>query len=317
MGPRRLGPPGRGTAWQRRQDGRVTDLLVRPMAADDVAGVERLTGAAFVDLDRRVHRAGWPEPRARDEAGVRRVRRQCEHALAHDARGCWVAEDAAGLLGVAVALRRDLTWVLATFAVRPGDQRRGVGSRLMEAAAAHGTGCLRGILSASEDAAAVRLYRRAGFVLHPTMQLSGRVPRSVLPVVERVREGTPADLDLADSVDRRTRDAAHGPDHRVLAATYRLVVMDRASGSGYAYVHPAGGPVLLAATDRRTATALMWECLAASDPGRDCVVSHVTAENQWALDVGLEARLSVHAHEYLAVRRMRPPAPYLPHGFFL
>ncbi len=295
----------------------MTDLLVRPMTASDVAGVERLTGTAFVDLDRRTHRVGWPEPERRDEAGVDRVRLQCEHALAHDARGCWVAEDSAGLLGAAVALRRDLTWVLATFAVRPDAQGRGLGSRLMEAASAHGRGCLRGILSASEDPAAVRLYRRAGFALHPTMRLRGRVPRSVLPVVERVREGTLVDLDLADSVDRRTRDAAHGPDHRLLVARYRLVVVDRASGSGYAYVHPAGGPVLLAATDRRTAAALMWECLAASDPDRDCAVDHVTAENQWALDVGLEARLSAHAYEYLAVRRMRPPAPYLPHGFFL
>jgi predicted N-acetyltransferase YhbS len=295
----------------------VTDLLVRPMTPADVAGVERLTDTAFVDLDRRTHRSGWPEPQTRDEAGVRRVRRQCDHALAHDARGCWVAEDATGLVGVAVALRRDLTWVLATFAVRPGAQGRGLGSRLMEAASTHGSGCLRGMLSASEDPAAVRLYRRAGFALHPTMRLSGLVPRSVLPVVERVREGTLADLDLADSVDRRARDAAHGADHRLLAATYRLVVVDRASGSGYAYVHPSGGPVLLAATNRRTAAALMWECLAASDPGRECVVDHVTAENQWAVDVGLEARLAVHPVGYLAVRRMRPPAPYLPHSFFL
>jgi predicted N-acetyltransferase YhbS len=298
----------------------VSDLLVRPMTPSDVEGVERLTDSAFVDLGRRTHRAGWPEPEHRDGAGVRRVRQQCEHALTHDARGCWVAEDSTGLLGAAVALRRDLTWVLATFAVRPGVQGRGVGTRLMEAAAAHGSGCLRGILSASEDPAAVRLYRRAGFALHPTMQLTGRVPRSVLPVqpvVDRVREGSLGDLDLADSVDRRTRDSAHGPDHLLLAATYRLVVVDRAGGSGYAYVHPDGGPILLAATGRRTASALMWECLAASDPDRECTVGHVTADNQWALDVGLEARMAVHAYQYLAVRRMRPPAPYLPHGFFL
>ncbi len=292
-------------------------MLLRPMTAEDVPAVERLTDEAFYDLERRTHRSGWPDPRRRDDAGAQRARRRYCHALGHDPRGCWVAEDASGLLGAAVAMRRDLTWVLGTFAVRPGAQGRGVGSRLMEAAAGHGAGCLRGMLSASEDPVAARLYRRAGFALHPTMRLSGLVPRSALPVLDRVREATESDLDLADSVDRRVRDAAHGVDHRLLLTMHRLVVVDRPGRSGYAYVHPAGGPVLLAATDRRTATELMWECLAASDPARPCAVEHVTPENQWALDVGLDAGLSVRACEYLALRGTKPPAPYLPDGFFL
>ncbi len=61
----------------------------------------------------------------------------------------------------------------------------------------------------------------------------------------------------------------------------------------------------------------MWEALASSAPGADVEVHHVTAANQWALDVGLAARMAVWSNGYLCVRRMRPPSPYLHHGSLL
>jgi hypothetical protein len=149
------------------------------------------------------------------------------------------------------------------------------------------------------------------------MLLWGRVARELLPVVERVREGSAGDIDLLNSVDRQVRDAAHGVDHEVLTATYRLVVVDRTTGSGYAYVESGGGPYLLAATNRRTATDLLWEALAASTPQEPVVVPRLTPANEWALDVGMAGRLEVWTRGYLALRGMRPPAPYLPSGYFL
>jgi len=293
------------------------DYWVRPMTVEDVTVVERLTDEAFHDLDVRTRRADGPEPARRSAAQAELWRIRARHMVTHDGPGGFVAEDASGPIGAVLALRRDLTWILASFVVRPGLQGRGVGRQLLEAAAGHGRGCLRGLLSASEDQAAVRRYRALGFTLHPMMELTGPVPRSALPVVDRVREGSAGDVDLMNSVDRRVRDAAHGLDHELLTRLYRLVVVDRSTGSGYAYVTPGGGPWLLAATNRRTATDLLWESLAASEPDRECAIGHVTAVNEWAVDVGLQARMQLRTSGYLGVRHTKPPAPYLPSGTLL
>jgi GNAT superfamily N-acetyltransferase len=294
-----------------------SDYYIRPMREDDVALVERLSDQAFFDLDVRTHRPGWPEPSHRNEERAANWRQRMAHILAHDAAGCWVAEDRSGVIGAAASMRRDLTWVLATFAVLPGLQGRGVGRQLLDAALRHGQGCLRGMLAASEDPGAVRRYRSAGFTLHPAMLLHGTIDRALLPVVDRVRDGTLADIDMMNSVDRQVRDAAHGVDHELLTQMYRLVAVDRTTGSGYAYLEPAGGPYLLAATNRRTATDLLWESLAASSPDEPCLVSHLTAPQEWAIDVGMAARMALHTTGYLALRGMKPPAPYLPSGHFL
>ena len=149
------------------------------------------------------------------------------------------------------------------------------------------------------------------------MMLTGVVDRSAIPVVDRVREGSAGDVDLMDSVDRRTRGAAHLGDHELLLAQFRLVVTDHSTGAGYAYVDDDGVPVLVAATNRRTASRLMWEALASSAPGSQLQVRHITAANAWALDVGLAARMAIYTNGYLCLRQMKPPAPYLHHGSLL
>ncbi len=295
----------------------TSEFWVRPMTATDVPAVERLTAEGFYELDVRTAPRDRPEPVPRSEEKAAAWRRRMQHILRHDPAGCWVAEGPGGPVGVAAALKRDLTWILATYAVRPGLQGRGLGRALLEAAAGYGRGCLRGMIAASADPKAARRYRLAGFTLHPAMALTGLVPRAVLPVLDRVRDGTTADIDLMNSVDRRARDAAHGVDHELLTELFRLVVVDRSTGSGYAYIEPGGGAYLLGATNRRTAADLLWESLAASSPDRPCSVAHVSAANEWAIDVGLAARLSLHTSGYLALRQMRPPMPYLPSGHFL
>jgi GNAT superfamily N-acetyltransferase len=237
------------------------------------------------------------------------------HLLRTDPGGCWVAEDEA-LAGFAVSLRRDLLWGLAGFAVRADVRGRGIGGQLLDAALRHSRGCLRGMVCSSGDPAAVRRYRLAGFTVHPTMALRGVVDRRTLPLVEAVRTGTAGDLDLVDSVDRQVRGAARREDRELLASWATLLVCDTFTGSGYAYAGP-GRVLVLAATSRRVAQRLLWEALARTEPGRPVRVGNLTADQDWALDVGLAARLSVLPDGYLCLRHMRPPAPYVPSSAFL
>ena len=295
----------------------MSGALVRPMREDDLAAFGEITATSYHQVDVRSHPRSWPDPVRRPPGRTGAWIDRTRAALVTDPAGCWVAEVDGEVVGGAVSRVRELMWILASFAVRPDQQGQGIGAQLMAAALHHGRGCLRGMFAASADPGAVRRYRLAGFDLHPQMLLRGSVDRSAIPVVDRVREGTAADIDLLDSVDRQTRGAAHLSDHELLLSQFRLVVTDHTTGSGYAYVDDDGAPTLLAATNRRTASGLMWEALASSRPDSEVSVQHITAANQWALDVGLAARLAIHQNGYLCVRRMKPPTPYLHHGSLL
>jgi GNAT superfamily N-acetyltransferase len=287
----------------------VSDVRIRPMTVDDVPAAERVTAVGFHELDTRMFRRSWPDPQLRSpergEIWTDRVR----HLLGTDPGGSWVAERDDQVLGIVVSFVRERMWLLASYAVVPEAQGLGLGKALLAPALDHGRGCLRGMFNASSDPKALRRYHAAGFTLYPQMFFRGTPDRSQLPVVEQVREGTESDIDLMDSVDRRTRGAAHGPDHQLLLRQFRLVVSETSSSQGYAYLDD--GVAVLAATDRRTASRLMWEAIASSD---DVLVPHITPENSWAVDVGLAARLDLYQEGYLALRNMRPPKPYLGHG---
>jgi GNAT superfamily N-acetyltransferase len=270
-------------------------MRVRPMRVEDVEEAGRVAAA-----DGSVGGDEWG--------------RRAAHLLRHDAPGCWVAE-AGRLLGVALSLRRELLWGLPELALQPKARERGVGKALLEAALGYSRGCLRG-MELPRDGAAARRARLAGFHLHPTMRLTGVVDRSVLPVVEHVRDGAPGDLDLCDSVARQARGAAHGVDHEVLVREGYLLVCDTFTGSAFGYV-AEGGPLVLAGTSRLMAQRVLWEALARSAPGSTVEVPHLTADQDWAVEVGLAAGLSVEPHGWLALRHMRPPAPYVPSSGFL
>lgn len=285
------------------------------MTVDDVPAAERLSDAAFFELDARQRRVADPEPQHRSPAHQATWTSRTTHFVRTDPGGCWVAEDDTGLVGIATSLRRETLWCLATYAVRPGLQGRGIGRPLLAAAMEHARGCTRGALSSSADGKAVRVYQRAGFALHPQMHLTGPLDRSLLPVVRKVREGSASDIDLMDSVDRAARGAGHGPDHEWMLGAWRLLVSDTSTGAGYAYVDERGRLALLGATNRRTATRLLWAALA--EGGEQAAITHVTGANQWALDVGLAARLDLTQEGYLGLRGMKPPAPYVHHGALL
>lgn len=232
-----------------------------------------------------------------------------EHLASSDPAGCWVADEDGDMSGAVLSTRRDLLWCLSALAVRRSVSV--VGPRLLEAALSYSRGCLRGMAVLPDDPPTARLVRMAGFLLHPTMRLSGQVDRSALPLAEGVREALDGDRALVDSVDRRVRGAARGPDHGLLGAGAGLLVCDLTTGSGYAY-HRAGSPIALGATTREVARRLLWSVLARSAPASRVEVARLSAEQDWAVDVGLAAGLGVHVGGFLALRHMRPPAPYLP-----
>ena len=289
--------------------------VIRPMRPEDVPVAEHVSDEGFYELDSRSRRADGPPPARRSERHRAVWIERTRHLVEHDPGGCWVAEDDSGVVGIATSFRRETLWCLATYAVLPGRQGKGVGTLLMAAAMEHGRSCTRAMLSASSDGKAVRIYRQAGFDLHPQMYLTGTVDRAAIPVVEKVRDGSATDVELMDSLDRAVRGAGHGVDHELMLRTWRLLVSDTSTGAGYAYLDERGRLGLLAASNRRTATRLLWAALA--EGPEQGSVPHVTAVNQWVLDVGFAARLTLHQEGYLGLRGMKPPAPYVHNGALL
>jgi hypothetical protein len=100
----------------------------------------------------------------------------------------------------------------------------------------------------------------------------------------------------------------------MLAGGGELLVID---GRGFA-VHREGSPFLVAAVDDAAARDLLWSCLAAGSPGGSVHVDFVTAGNDWAIEVALDAGLSLSPDGPVFVRgEVGPLAPYLPSGAYL
>ncbi|QPP09273.1 GNAT family N-acetyltransferase [Streptomyces bathyalis] len=262
---------------------------------------------------RTAHGAG-PDP-----GQPARSRERIRHLARTDPGGSWVAADADGRpVGAAQSLIREGTWALALLAVLPEAQGKGVGTALLERTMRYGRACLRGIISCSRHPVAARTYRKAGFELHPAMRLHGTVDGARLAAPDGpVIVGSPAQRDLMDSVDRRLRGGAHGVDHEFLLRHHRVFVSDDLAGSGYCYLRENGRVELLAATSRRHATRLLTTALLSLPEGTRASVHDLTADQQWAVDVGLAAGLELTTAGYLCLRGMRPPSPYIPSGGFL
>ncbi len=285
-------------------------MILRPVRDDeDDAEVVREIAAAAFGAPRSLYGPGestvaWTAERAA------RHRDRTRHLARTDPGGCWLMEDeTAGPVGVVLSSRREGTWALSLLAVVPGAQGKEVGKALLARALVHGRACLRGVASVPGNPVAARTLRRAGFTLHPAIRLAGPVDAARLgPLDGAVHEGTAHHRDLMDSVDRRTRGGAHGPDHEELLRHHTLLVVDDLAGSGYCYTR--GGHVeSLAATSRRLATRLLTAALLAtpattSGPAR---VTGVLAESQWALDVAVTAGLDITTDGFLALRGLRPP----------
>lgn len=283
------------------------------MTRDDLIAAEQISDEAFFGVEELLGRRNDPPPTRRTAERSARWVERTGGLLATDPDGCWVAEDAGGVQGFATSMVREDLWILSTFAVRPGHQGSGIGRRLLQRAQEYGAACSRALLSASDDPRALRRYHGAGFELLPQMAFRGTPrPTSAPP---GLRAGTDEDLPWMDELDRTLRGAPHGPDHALILGMCGeeglLVAEDR---SGYAYRTDAA-LVALAARDDVAARRLLRGVLAPAGEGFE--LAHVTPANRWAVDIAMEAGLSVRTDGYLAVRGMAAPAPYVHNGALL
>lgn len=301
-----------GEMAQRPLQDAVSSVRVRPMVDTDVPIAEEISNEAFFDIDARMARAIDPPPSRRPAEGSARWITRTRGLLDTDGEGCWVAESDDGITGIATSIVREQFWALVTFAVRPGLQGQGIGRRLLDAALCASGDCEVRMISASDDPLALRRYHVAGFAPHPQLLFRGEVDRSVLRSLAGVRDGTADDLEWIDDLDRRIRGGPHGTDHDTLAGMGQLIVTE--DRTGYAYT-AADACALVAGTDATTATTMLWECLARSDG--EFVVSHVTTANRWAIDIALNARLSMKSDGFLCVRGTDAPTSYIHNGALL
>jgi GNAT superfamily N-acetyltransferase len=237
------------------------------------------------------------------------------HVLRTDPGGAWVAEADGEVVGIALALMREGIWGLSLFAVAPERQGEGIGRRLLDASLAYGDDARGRIILATPAPAALRRYARAGFELRPCVAAAGVVDRRALPATPRVREAGAAGIEVADAIGRAVRGAGHGPDlPQFLETGCRLLTCE---DRGFV-AHRGGNPVLLAATDDATAAELLWAALAAAPDGGRVEVDFLTAGQDWAVRVALDAGLSLQPDGPMFVTgELGPLRPYIPSGAYL
>jgi ribosomal protein S18 acetylase RimI-like enzyme len=274
-------------------------LRVRPLETADLPAAAALTGRAFGLDDDQAAEPRWQERIALPQRT--------------DPLGSLAAEIDGELVGVAQALLRERLWCLATLAVEPDRQSTGAGSALLAAALAYGGEDRPGLIMASHDPRALRLYAGAGFSLRPALEAVGEVDRRRLPPIDaRVREAGPADLEAFAEISRDLRGGPQTAElEHVLAIGDRLL---RLGDRGFAAVRPHGAPWLLAARDPGAARALL--CTALADAETAVCIRWISGQD-WAVDVALSARLELRLFGALCVRGEPGTLwPYLPSGAY-
>jgi GNAT superfamily N-acetyltransferase len=284
-------------------------VVIRPMRGEDVPAADLVAFDALWQ--------SMPRPGETTDQRARRGRSRVGHLLRTDPGGAWVAESSDGrVVGVAMALLRDGLWGLSLLAVEPGLQNNGIGRRLLDAALGYADGARGAIILSSTDPKAMRRYACAGFALRPTVAAAGVVERSALPARHpEIRAAGGDELALTEAASRAVRGATHAHDLPLpLADGAALLVL----GERGFVVHRAGGVRLLAACDEEAAQALLWAALAASPPGATVQVDFISAGQDWAVAVVLEAGLALSPDGPLFVRgKVGPLRPYIPSGAWL
>jgi GNAT superfamily N-acetyltransferase len=290
-------------------------IQLRPLAAADVAAADEM---AFASLraSAAVHDPGHAMP-PRTPQMVERGRYRIAHLQHTDPDGAWLAVDGDDVVGIALSLRRGPMWFLSLLAVRTDVQSQGVGKQLLDAALRTSEGAGSSWILSTTDPKAVRRYALAGFAPHPGYCATGQLDRALLPSGLGVRDGDWAkDGQLADEVVTSLRGAAYGPDLAALEATgQQLLIAEDGSERGFAVIRN-GAVGSLGATSPALAQQLLWATLARRETP-DVTIDWLTADQQWAIDVALAARLSLGAGPSSCRRAvLGPMTPYLPGGAY-
>lgn len=280
------------------------------MTYADLDGVVGVVKRADDHAERRAGRT--PEESSDEERAY--FRAGMERFVARDPDGAWVAVKGDRVVGMSEAVRRDGFWGLAMLFVDPQAQSRGIGRRLLDASLTYAAGATTRMIMTSSDPRALRRYSAAGLRIHPAVEAEGEVDRSRIPRGLPGRSGDLTDLDLVEEVDRglgrcRTEDVEY-----LLRQGVPMEVVETRAGRGYV-LHRKNKPSLLGATDDTTAASLLWRVLAAADGKAQ--IWCLTAQQDWAVRVALDARLKVVGGGPLFVDGMGlPPGPWIPSGWY-
>ncbi|WP_106349424.1 GNAT family N-acetyltransferase [Antricoccus suffuscus] len=287
------------------------------MRPDDLAQVVKIAKRAyketFSDLQESRGIEPWSDRRADAEEGERITSLQlAEHILKTDPETCLVLEESGSIKAAVMAMNREGMFVMSLTAVAPKAQGKGYAQSLMQPMHQMVDTFPRslGVVRADET---IRFLFPWNYDVHPAMRAEGAIDRGRLPVIRSVRDGDDSDRELCVTTDRRLRGASRGPDHDLLAASSRLFVAEQGTAYGYAYAHPNGSPLTVAASSTALARELLVGCLASGESGSVALVRNITSEQRWAFDVVRRLGMSLHLAGPVVVRGMALPAPYLPH----
>ena len=276
------------------------------MAAADVEASFDVQWAALSELDVRLGRTTPELTEAVRARGLSRI----AHLLDTDPAGAWVASgDDGAVVGCALAFVRDGMWFLSLLMVLPAVQGTGIGRELLDRTLTTATD--RSWILATSDPAALRRYLLAGFELHPTFTAQG-IPGELLApagvtVGDYDRHGG-----VVDEVARYVRGAGLAQELPWLEGRpVPFLVVDDSDGRGFCFTRP-GGIVTLGATTEHAARRLLLAALRANNG--EVEVDWLSADQQWAIEVCIEARLTLMAGATVCLRGQPRMSPYLPSG---
>jgi GNAT superfamily N-acetyltransferase len=283
----------------------MTDVAIRPMREEDASDADRVCAevlySTFPGEDEAVRAA-------RQHARIR-------HLVATDPGGCWVAEHDGRVQGVGLALVREGVWGFSLFGVAKALQGRGVGRELFARCWAYGADARGHIVLSSTNPAAMGIYARTGLPVRPCLAAAGIPDLSRAPELDGVEDAGEAGIPVADAIGRELRGAGHGRDLPVpMAHGARLLLyQDRA------FALARGGNIIMAgARDEDAAQRVLWALFAAAGPGATVNVDFLTAGQDWALPVCLDARLALSPDgPMFAGGALGPMTPYIPSGAYL
>jgi ribosomal protein S18 acetylase RimI-like enzyme len=144
-----------------------------------------------------------------------RWQKSLAYRLATDPGGSFVSEHQGAVVGVAQALIRDRLWILSLLSVSPTLERPGGGDgrALINAGLAYGRDTAAGMIMASNDPRALRLYGSSGFALEPAFEAKGRVDPDRIPRTDPdITQVAVAAIPELAPISRALRGAAHTQD---------------------------------------------------------------------------------------------------------
>jgi hypothetical protein len=289
-------------------------VTLRPMTAADVPGAVEAFDSGFLVMRARY---GLPVT-ASSLQNDRRRQNRTRHFLATDPGGSWVADDEGLIVGMSQSFVREGYWVLSQLGAVPGRQGRVLGRQLLRLAHSHGDPDSPGTIQCSRDPKAMALYANIGFSLHPVVAAWGPLrPGAVTRPPEVVRyEGnavTDTELDVVTTVDRAVRGSARTIDVEMMLSgggTRLLLHEDQA----YA-VAMDDRIVTLGARTEASASLVLRAMLAETPEGETVEINWLTAGQQWAIEVLIQAGIELQPYGPVMVRGMPgPPSPYIPSG---